>query len=43
MTVNEFYGELKLWGIPNSNLTKTFNSIDSMMDYYYVIEKKEVR
>ena len=40
MTVNEFYSELKLWGIPNSNLTKTFNSIDSMMDYYYVIEKK---
>ena len=40
ITVNEFYNELKLWGIPNSNLTNTLNSIDSMMDYYHVIEKK---
>ena len=38
MTVNEFYNNLKLWGIPNSNLVNTFNSIDSMMDYYYSIE-----
>jgi len=40
MTVNEFYSELKLWGITNNNLTNKFNSINSMMDYYNVIEKK---
>ena len=40
ITVKEFYSELKLWGIPNSNLVSTFNSVDSMMNYYLSIEKK---
>ena len=38
--IEDFYKDLKKWKIPCSNLSKKFNSISLMMEYFKAIEEK---
>ena len=38
--IEEFYHDLRYWGIPYSNLNKKTNSVETMINYFLSIEKK---
>ncbi len=40
LSIDDFYDDLNIWGIPYNKLASKSNSLESMMNYYHQIEKK---
>ena len=40
LTISEFYNDLKLWNLLPNNLTKKFSTLDEIIKYHEILERK---